>query len=92
MKIQEGLVYDERTGTLVGFAHDSQELATHVLTWQVCGIDPEYKIKFTLGFFGTKNLTAHEIYPQFWDAVCALEKVCGLKVEIFKKMIRVKNI
>ena len=37
-------------------------------------------LKFELGYFGTKDLTAHQIMPIFWRAVSILEDTCELPV------------
>lgn len=90
MKIKENLVYDKYTGQLTGyvdlgdpelnfssFKHHNV-LATHVLVFYIRGI-ASY-LKFELGYFGTKDVTAHQIMLTFWRAVSILEDTCKLPV------------
>lgn len=89
MSIKSDLVYDPRSGELVGFIRrdgegtclpsEQDELATHVLVFYVAGINS--KLGMSLGFFPTKNATASMLFPLLWKAVGWLESVCGLKVE-----------
>ena len=90
MKIKKNLVYDKYSGDLVGYVDlgdpdlnyasfkNQDNLATHVLIFFVRGLISD--IKFELGYFGTKDLTAHQIMPIFWRAVAILEDTCKLPV------------
>ena len=90
MKIQEDLVWDKHTGDLIGYVDlgntelnyatlkKSDEVASHVLVFLVGSIvNP---MKFTLANFGTKNVTALQLFPLFWKAVGILEDKCKLAV------------
>ena len=90
MKIQEDLVWDKHTGDLIGYVDlgntelncatlkKSDEVASHVLVFLVRSIvNP---MKFTLANFGTKNVTALQLFPLFWKAVGILEDKCKLAV------------
>ena len=90
MKIQEDLVWDKHTGDLIGYVDlgntelnyaalkKTDEFASHVLVFLVRSIvNP---MKFTLANFGTKNVTAVQLFPLFWKAVGILEDKCKLKV------------
>ncbi|MEE4247310.1 MAG: hypothetical protein V2I33_18010 [Kangiellaceae bacterium] len=86
MSIKTGLVYDQRSGELVGFLNQpvdelptiEEDLATHVLVFYVVGINS--KLAMSLGFFPTKGVTASMLYSLLWKAVGWLEGICGLKV------------
>ncbi|ELU04488.1 hypothetical protein CAPTEDRAFT_216401 [Capitella teleta] len=88
MSIKTGLVYDQRSGELVGFLNQpvdelptiEEDLATHVLVFYVVGINS--KLAMSLGFFPTKGVTASMLYSLLWKAVGWLEGICGLKVMI----------
>ena len=54
------------------------DLASHVLVYYVRGIASD--LKFCLAYFATKGITACQIMPTFWDAVCILELTCKLPV------------
>ena len=87
MSVKSGLVYDQRSGELVGFVHQSgktnlptpeDELATHVLVFYVVGVNSS--LAMSLGFFPTKGVTASTLYLLLWKAIGLLETVCDLKV------------
>lgn len=89
MKIQSKLVFDKHSNELIGFvdlgekeltdsAFGSHEIATHVLVFFVRGVATD--LKYVLGYFFTKDLTAYQITVLFWKAVSALELVCNLWV------------
>ena len=54
------------------------ELATHVLIYYVRRIASH--IKFNIGYFATKGVTAYQIYATFWKAVSILELTCELQI------------
>lgn len=87
ISIKSGLVYDSRSGELVGFVNSSQRmetsakaehLATHALVFMVVGVTSN--IKMAICYFPTRTATADEIFPLLWKAVGLLECVCNLKV------------
>lgn len=87
MSIKADLVYDKRSGEVVGFVNSdrwadnhvtSSSLAKHVLCFFVVGVNTN--ISVSLGHFGTCNATAVDMYPLFWQAVGHLELQCGLRV------------
>jgi hypothetical protein len=81
MTIKSDLVFDQRSGRMVGFVTDSEgktDLATHVLVFYIVGVNTS--LKMSLGFFGSHTATADSMYPLFWKAVGVLESVCNLKV------------
>ena len=87
MKIDKNLVYDKYSGQLTGYVDlgdpdvnyssfkDQNDLATHVLAYYVRGLASD--LKFELGYFGTKDVTAHQIMLTFWRAVAILEDTCA---------------
>ena len=90
MKIQEDLVWDKHTGDLIGYMDlgntelncatlkKSGEVTSHVLVFFVRSIvNP---MKFTLANFGTKNVTALQLFPLFWKTVGIMEDKCKLAV------------
>ncbi|KAI8771576.1 Transposable element P transposase [Biomphalaria glabrata] len=85
MAIKSDLVYDQRSGEVVGFVNSdnvkessSYQLATHVLVFFIVGINTN--LKMSLGYFGTQSATPLDLYTNFWRAVQNLENHCGLKV------------
>ncbi|XP_062585102.1 uncharacterized protein LOC134246755 [Saccostrea cucullata] len=87
MKVKADLVYDKRSGQIIGFTNpetwtfnedEVSKIATHVLVFMVVGINSH--IKMSIGHFPTRTSTADELYPLFWRAVAYLEITCGLKV------------
>ena len=90
MKIKQNLIYDKYSGDLVGYVDlgdpdinfssfkDHNNLATHVLVFFVRGLVSD--LKFELGYFGTKDITAHQIMVLFWRAVSILEDTSKLPV------------
>ena len=83
MMIQENLVYDRSSVDLVGYfdlgnIRQSGGLATHVLVFYVTGLAS--KLKFELGYLGTKGLLSYQIVCTFWEAVGILENTCFLCV------------
>ena len=85
--IKSGLVYDRRSGELVGFAHTQRtgiaedNLATHALVFMVVGITSN--IKMSIGYFPTRTATSDQIFPLLWKVVGLLECVCKLKGKPF---------
>ena len=83
MSIKEDLVFDRRSGEVVGFINpanwmpDGQTLATHVLVFMVVGVSTS--LKTTIGYMATRTCTADALYPLLWKAIGHLE-ICGLKV------------
>lgn len=81
MSIQSDLVFDKRTGKLVGFIKsqvEQKQLATHVLVFYVVGVSSN--LSASMGYFGTQTATSDRLFPLFWKAVCVLERACKLKV------------
>ena len=87
MSIKEDLVWDSKTGKLVGFVNLQQwgerpdifnHVASHVLVFYVVGVNSS--LKYSLGYFDTRSATADGIYPLFWMAVGLLEMTCKLKI------------
>ena len=86
MQIQSDIVYDARSGELIGFVGNKEELspdedealATHVLVFYVVGVNVD--LSMSVGFFPTKGMSASDLYPKLWQAIGLLELVCGLKV------------
>ena len=90
MKIKENLVYDKYTGQLIGYVDlgdpelnfssfkDHNVLATHVLVLYIRGIASD--LKFEVGYFGTKDVTPHQIMLIFWRVISILEDTCNLLV------------
>ena len=85
MKIQEDLVWDKYSGELIGFVDlgdintnyatlkDVEELATHILVFLAKSIvNP---LSFSFASFATTGISAHQIMPIFWKAVCYLEQI-----------------
>ena len=90
MKVQANLVMDKVTGELIGFTdlgdpnvnfavlEKADEIASHVLLFLVRGMCTE--LKFALAHISTREVTAAQIMPIFWEAVCILETNCNLWV------------
>ena len=56
----------------------SDDIASHALAFLVCGMCME--LKFCLAYFATTGITAAQLLPLFWEAVCILELTCNLWV------------
>ena len=90
MKVMSNLVLDKVTGELIGFTdlgdlelnygvlEKVNEIATHALAFLVRGVCTE--LKFSLAHFATTGVTAAQLMPLFWEAVCILETSCNLWV------------
>lgn len=90
MKVQSNLVLDNVTGELIGFTDlgdlelnfavldKTDEIATHALAFIVRGVSSP--LKFCLAHFSTNGVTAAQLMPIFWEAVCILETSCNLWV------------
>lgn len=90
MTIKANLVYDRNSHELIGFTDlgdpdvnyctldDTEGIATHALVFMVRGLCT--KLKFSLAYFGTINVTSIQLFILFWDAVCILETKCKLFV------------
>ena len=90
MKVQSNLVLDKGTGELIGFTDlgdldlnfavldKTDEIATHALAFIVRGVSTQ--LKFCLAHFSTNGVTASQLMPIFWEAVCILETFCNLWV------------
>ena len=88
MKVMSNLVFDKTTGELIGFTdlgdpdlnfgalEKAGEIATHALAFLVRGVCTE--LKFCLAHFATTSITAAQLMPLFWEAVCILETTCNL--------------
>ena len=53
-------------------------IATHALAFLVRGVCTE--LKFGLAHFATTGITAAQLMPLFWEAICILEMTCNLWV------------
>lgn len=87
ISIKSDLVYDKRSGELVGFIDPANwskssakesNLANHALVFMVVGITTN--IKMSIGYFPTRTATSDELFPLLWRAVGLLECVSDLKV------------
>ena len=90
MKVMSNLVLDKVTGELIGFTdlgdvelnfgvlEKVDEIATHALAFLVRGVCTE--LKFCLAHFATIGVTAAQLLPLFWEAVCILESSCNFWV------------
>ena len=59
-------VYNKRSGDRCGFVYnDGSSLATHVLVFMVVGLTKKSEVKYLLGYFGIKTITAADLYPLF---------------------------
>ena len=85
MKIQEDLVWDKHSVELIEFVDlgdiytnyatlkSVEKLASHVLVFLVKSIvNP---LSYSFATFATNGVTAFQIMPIFWKAVCYLEKI-----------------
>lgn len=82
MKVEPNLVFDKVTAELIGFTDlgdldlncavldKSDDLATHALAFLAHGVCTE--LKFCLAHFSTNGVTAAQLMPIFWEAVCNL--------------------
>ena len=90
MKVQANLVLNKVTGEIAGFTDlgdpdinfatldKVNAIASHVLVFMVRGVCTE--LKFGLANLATTSVTAHQLIPLFWEAVCLLEITCNLWV------------
>ena len=90
MKIQANLIWDKHSGELIGYVdlgdpdinfatlEKLDHLASHALLFMVRGITT--KLKHTVGYFATSDVTAAQLFPLFWRAVSILEMTCNLAV------------
>ncbi|KAK3754384.1 hypothetical protein QZH41_002038 [Actinostola sp. cb2023] len=90
MKIMSNLVFDKVTGELIGYTdlgdpeinfatlEKADGIATHALAFLVRGVCTQ--LKFCLAHFATEGVTAAQLMPIFWEAVCILELSCNLWV------------
>ena len=88
MKVTANLVMDKVTGELIGFTdlgdpelnfgtlEKVDDVTTHALAFLVRGVCTE--LKFCLAHFATSGVTAAQLMPLFWEAVCILETSCNL--------------
>ena len=53
-------------------------LATYALVLFVRGL--AFDLKFSLTYFATDGITATQVVPLFWQAICLLERTCNLWV------------
>ncbi|KAK7112467.1 hypothetical protein V1264_011920 [Littorina saxatilis] len=85
MTIRSDLMFDQRSGFLVGFVNkdswtfdtDREKVATHALVFYVVGVNST--LKMSVGYFGTTGATSDELLPLLWTAIGCLEE-CGWKV------------
>ena len=54
------------------------EIASHSLVFLIRGICTE--LNFSLAYFATSSVTAAQMLPLLWDAVCILELECNWMV------------
>ena len=90
MKVMANLVLDKTTGELIGFTdlgdpdlnfgvlEKVDMIVTHALAFLVRGVCTD--LKFGLAHFATAGITAAQLMPLFWEAVCILETTCNLWV------------
>ena len=90
MKVMANLVLDKTSGELIGFIdlgdpdlnfgvlEKVDALASHALAFLVRAICTE--LKFGLAHFANSGITAAQLMPIFWEAVCILETTCNLWV------------
>ena len=90
MKVMANLVLDKTAGELIGFTDRGDPdwnfgvlekvdmIATHALAFLVRGVCTD--LKFGLAHFATTGITAAQLMPLFWKAVCILERTCNLRV------------
>lgn len=90
MKVMANLVLDKTTGELIGFTdlgdpdlnfgvlEKVDAVASHALAFLVRGVCTE--LKFGLAHFAATGITAAQLMPIFWEAVCVLETTCNLWV------------
>lgn len=95
VSIKDDLVFDKHTGELVGFVNLGKDLndlfgagasntdftasiASHALVFMVVGLAS--RLKFSIGYFGTRSLTAYMLYPLLWKSIGFCETYAGLKV------------
>ena len=90
MKVMANLVLDKTTGELIGFTdlgdpdlnfgalEKVDMIASHALAFLVRGVCTD--LKFGLAHFATTGITAAQLMPLFWEAVCILETTCNLWV------------
>lgn len=81
---------NKQTGELIGFTdlgdpdlnygvfEKDDTIASHALSFLVRGVCTE--LKFALAHFATTGVTAAQLMPLFWEAVCILETTCNLWV------------
>ena len=62
------------------------EVATRALAFLVRGVCTE--LKFCLAHFATTRVTADQLMPLFWEAVCILETICNFWVLLQLLMVR----
>ena len=84
------MIWDEHSGELIGYVdlgdpdinfatlEKSDHLASHALLFMVRGITT--KLKHTVEYFATSDVTAAQLFPLFWRAVSILEMTCNLAV------------
>ena len=89
MKVMSNLVLDKMTGELIGFTDlgdpelnfalgKADTIASHALAFLARGMCTE--LKLGLAHFATNGITAAQLMPLFWEAVCILENSCNLWV------------
>ena len=88
LKIMSNLVFDKVTGERIGYMDlgnphinfatldKADAVAMHALVFLVRGICIE--LKFSLAYFATNGITAIQLMPLFWEAVCILESTFNL--------------
>ena len=54
------------------------DIASHTLAFLIRGMCME--LKFCLAYFATTGITAAQLLPLFWEAVCILQLTCNLWV------------
>ena len=93
MKIQENLVWDKRTGDLIGYVdfgdaelnyatlQKSTDIATHVLVFLLRSLVNPFK--FSLANFATTGATSSQMFPLLWKAIsiCELNSLKVLAVK-----------
>ena len=94
VSIKDDLVFDKHNGELIGFVNLGKDLndlfgadastdftksiASHALVFMVVGLAS--RLKFSIGYFGTRSVTSDMLYPLLWKSIGFCETYAGLKV------------
>ena len=56
----------------------TKSIASHALVFMVVGLAS--RLKFSIGYFGTRSVTSDMLYPLLWKSIGFCETYAGLKV------------